>query len=109
MPLYEYRCQACGAQEEALESFSAPTEHACPSCGAAQGMVRQLSKTAFVLAGGGWYDSGYGGEGKAPEKAKTDAPGSEPASPAPASPAPSIPAPSAPASSGPTEGPASGS
>ena len=63
MPLYEYRCEACGAGEEAIESFSAPTEHACPACGAPLGMKRQLSKAGFVLAGGGWYASGYG-EGK---------------------------------------------
>lgn len=70
MPLYEYRCEACGAQEEALESFSAPTEHACAVCGAPAGMHRQLSKAGFVLAGGGWYDSGYGAKADAaPEKA----------------------------------------
>lgn len=64
MPLYEYRC-GCGAAEEAIESFSAPTEHACPACGAVLGMKRQLSASGFVLSGGGWYDSGYGaGDGK---------------------------------------------
>ena len=92
MPLYEYRCEACGAEEEALESFSAPAEHACAQCGAALGMRRQLSKAAFVLAGGGWYDSGYGAEPKAGAKtaAKSGtAPGDSPsaaASTAPAAP-----------------------
>jgi len=96
MPLYEYRCEACGAEEEALESFSAPSEHACAQCGTALGMRRQLSKAAFVLAGGGWYDSGYGAESKAEPKAgaKTaaksgTAPGDSPsaaASTAPAAP-----------------------
>ena len=33
MPLYEYRCSACGAKEEKIQSFSAPTEHDCPQCG----------------------------------------------------------------------------
>lgn len=60
MPLYEYRCSACGAQEEKLQSFSAATEHDCPKCGAPTGMSRQISRTAFALAGGGWYASGYG-------------------------------------------------
>ena len=55
MPLYEYRCEACGAPEEKLESISAPEAHACPACGAAEGMKRQLSVAAFSLAGGGWY------------------------------------------------------
>ena len=87
MPLYEYRCEACGAEEETLESFSAPSEHACVKCGAAQGMRRQLSKAAFVLAGGGWYDSGYGAETKSEPKigAKSEtAPGDSAAAVAPA-------------------------
>jgi putative FmdB family regulatory protein len=32
MPLYDYRCPACGAQFEARHSFSAPAP-ACPQCG----------------------------------------------------------------------------
>src|SRR5664279_2264196 len=55
MPLYEYRCEACGQPEEKLESLSAPEAHACPACGAALGMKRQSSVAAFALAGGGWY------------------------------------------------------
>jgi putative FmdB family regulatory protein len=70
MPLYEYRCEACGAEEEALESFSAPSEHACSKCGSPLGMRRQLSRTAFVLSGGGWYATGYGQEPQ-PGSAKT--------------------------------------
>ncbi|MDR3685186.1 MAG: zinc ribbon domain-containing protein [Geothrix sp.] len=55
MPLYEYRCEACGQSEEKLESLSAPEIHACPACGAGEGMKRQVSVAAFTLAGGGWY------------------------------------------------------
>jgi putative FmdB family regulatory protein len=55
MPLYEYRCEACGQPEEKLESLSAPEVHACPACGAGEGMKRQLSVAAFSLAGSGWY------------------------------------------------------
>nr|WP_320133260.1 zinc ribbon domain-containing protein [uncultured Holophaga sp.] len=62
MPLYEYRCEACGVNEEKLESFSAPMEHDCPECGAALAMKRQLSVSAFSLSGGGWYAEGYGKE-----------------------------------------------
>lgn len=55
MPLYEYRCEACAQSEEKLEGLSAPEAHACPACGAAEGMKRQLSVAAFSLAGAGWY------------------------------------------------------
>lgn len=89
MPLYEYRC-GCGAAEEAIESFSAPTEHACKACGAALGMKRQLSASGFVLSGGGWYASGYG-QGKAEGKAAGDqaAPKAESAASAPTAASPS--------------------
>jgi putative FmdB family regulatory protein len=63
MPLYEYRCQVCGELEEKLQSFSAPTEHDCPKCGARDGMTRQISEVAFNLAGGGWYAQGYSHKG----------------------------------------------
>ncbi len=55
MPLYEYRCEACGQPEEKLERLSAPESHACPACGADQGMKRQVSVAAFTLSGGGVY------------------------------------------------------
>lgn len=62
MPIYEYRCEACGEHEEKLQGFGAPSSHDCPSCGAASGMKRQISRSAFALAGGGWYAQGYGAE-----------------------------------------------
>lgn len=43
MPLYEYRCEQCGAEEERLESLSAAPTHACPACGHAHGMRRHMS------------------------------------------------------------------
>lgn len=76
MPLYEYRCSVCGAKEEKIQSFSAPTEHDCAQCGQTVGMTRQLSRTAFTLAGGGWYASGYG-EGKGGAAATTSLPAPE--------------------------------
>ena len=80
MPLYEYRCQVCGELEEKLQSYSAPTEHDCPKCGAKGSMTRQISEVAFNLSGGGWYAQGYsrkGGAGAAKESAtKESAPSS---------------------------------
>ncbi len=69
MPLYEYRCEACGAKEEKLQGFSAPTAHDCPECGHVKAMHRQISRAAFVLSGSGWYASGYSEKGKAPSEA----------------------------------------
>lgn len=48
MPLYEYRCQACGRAEERLETLAAPSRHDCAECGSFLGMVRQLSVPALA-------------------------------------------------------------
>ena len=72
MPLYEYRCEACGQPEELLESLSAPEVHACEACGAQEGMKRQVSVAAFTLSGGGWY-KGAAAE-PAPSAPKAEAP-----------------------------------
>jgi putative FmdB family regulatory protein len=55
MPLYEYRCEACGQREEKLESLSAPQVHDCPGCSVPSGMKRQISIAAFSLTGEGWF------------------------------------------------------
>jgi putative FmdB family regulatory protein len=90
MPLYEYRCEACGQPEEKLESLSAPEAHACPACGAALGMKRQSSVAAFALAGGGWYKGAAaepkaagskGAETKATETKATDTAAAAPEAP----------------------------
>lgn len=51
MPIYEYTCGACGKHEEKLEPMAAAAEHACPFCGAAAGMRRQLSVTSLAFSG----------------------------------------------------------
>jgi putative FmdB family regulatory protein len=63
MPLYEYRCDACRHQFEVIQSFSAKPLRKCEKCG---GKVRKLiSRTGFVLKGGGWYKDAYGASPKA--------------------------------------------
>ena len=58
MPLYEYRCRACGHQMEVLQKVSDPPKRRCEKC---SGRVDKLvSRTAFLLKGGGWYAEGYG-------------------------------------------------
>ncbi len=71
MPIYEYRCDSCGAEWEDMQRITeAPTE-ICPECGAHQAH-RLISRTSFVLKGSGWYvtDYGKGTGGNAGEKKK---------------------------------------
>ncbi len=69
MPLYEYRCEACGQREEKLESLSAPEAHDCPACGATVAMKRQISVAAFALNGSGWYKGAASEPASAPASA----------------------------------------
>lgn len=58
MPIYEYQCQSCGKELEALQKISdAPLEN-CPACGAAS-LQKKVSAVAFRLKGGGWYETDF--------------------------------------------------
>jgi putative FmdB family regulatory protein len=63
MPIYEYGCEACGHTFERLQKVSDQPISDCPSC-EAEGTVKKLvSRTSFVLKGGGWYKDHYGLKG----------------------------------------------
>jgi putative FmdB family regulatory protein len=63
LPLYEYRCTACGYSFEKIQSFSAEPESECPKC---QGvLVRPVTAPALRFAGAGWYVNDYAGKGGA--------------------------------------------
>jgi putative FmdB family regulatory protein len=72
MPIYEYRCSACGHELEALQKFSDAPLANCPSCHAAT-LVKLLSAAGFQLKGSGWYATDFKGSGAKPTPAKTDA------------------------------------
>lgn len=60
MPIYEYSCPKCGSFEEWLRSDDESSAHPCPTCGASA--PRIMSNTTFILKGGGWYVTEYGGK-----------------------------------------------
>lgn len=97
MPIYEYRCNACGKTFEKLQKFSDPPLDVC-ECGAKGQVERLLSPPAFHLKGGGWYKDGYGGAKPASngDSAKTDSkPAETKTESKPAESKPSTPAPAA--------------
>ena len=58
MPLYEYKCDACGGRFEMIRKFSDPPLEQCSVCG--KGPVEKLvSSPAFHLKGSGWYATDY--------------------------------------------------
>ena len=58
MPIYEYQCQQCQHQLEALQKISDEQLQDCPSCGAAS-LKKKVSAAAFRLKGGGWYETDF--------------------------------------------------
>lgn len=58
MPIYEYRCEACGGFQEAIQKMSDAPLRLCASCGK-EALMRVMSKTSFVLKGSGWYATDY--------------------------------------------------
>ena len=81
MPIYEYECSQCHQTSDALQKVNDPAPETCPRCGAHGTLSRQLSRTSFVLKGGGWYADLYSSSkpkaeaGEAKPAAKTDSPG----------------------------------
>jgi putative FmdB family regulatory protein len=71
MPIYEYRCAACGHQEDHLQKVSEAQLTKCPACGKKK-YQKQLSAAGFQLKGSGWYATDFKGSGKKPAEAKTE-------------------------------------
>ncbi|MBV7485425.1 FmdB family zinc ribbon protein [Bordetella sp. BOR01] len=110
MPIYAYKCSACGHAKDVLQKLSDAPLSVCPECGQAT-FSKQVTAAGFQLKGSGWYvtdfRNGPGNQGAAKTdnaKAGTDSASATPAkadapaksdSATPAAPA----APAAPASS----------
>lgn len=54
MPIYEYRCAACGFQKEYLQKMSDALLTDCPECGKAS-LAKMVTAAGFQLKGSGWY------------------------------------------------------
>ena len=58
MPIYEYECEECGHQLEAIQKFSDDPLTECPKC-KKSGLKKLLSASAFHLKGSGWYETDF--------------------------------------------------
>jgi putative FmdB family regulatory protein len=108
MPIYAYKCGACGFAKDVLQKISDAPLTVCPECGASA-YSKQVTAAGFQLKGSGWYvtdfrnngtgngsaapaakkDEGASGSDAAPAaktetKSEAPAPAAAPATPAPA-------------------------
>lgn len=110
MPIYAYRCEACGHAKDVLQKISDDPLTVCPACGA-DAFRKQVTAAGFQLKGSGWYVTDFRDGGGAKPAAKPDGgadakPATEPAAAGGDKPAAS-PAPAA-ASPAPASAPAAG-
>ena len=60
MPIYAYKCAACGHAKDVLHKMSDAALTDCPACGAAA-FSKQLTAPGFQLKGTGWYATDFKG------------------------------------------------
>jgi putative FmdB family regulatory protein len=71
MPIYEYRCAACGHQEEFLQRVGEPPLTQCPVCSKPT-LQKLLSAAGFQLKGSGWYATDFKNKTSKPAEKKAD-------------------------------------
>ncbi|MGO8684127.1 MAG: FmdB family zinc ribbon protein [Thermoleophilia bacterium] len=59
MPIYEYRCEACGSSFEVLQKFSDAAVETCELCGGGP-VSKVLHPVAVHFKGSGFYTTDYG-------------------------------------------------
>lgn len=59
MPIYEYVCDKCGKLNDVLQKMNDPPPDRCAGCGAKGKLTKVVSRSSFVLRGGGWYSDLY--------------------------------------------------
>ncbi|MFL6666158.1 MAG: FmdB family zinc ribbon protein, partial [Burkholderia ambifaria] len=86
MPIYAYRCEACGFAKDMLQKMSDAPLSQCPECGK-DAFRKQVTAAGFQLKGSGWYVTDFrGGSGgtSAPATATGEAGAAAPDAAAPA-------------------------
>ena len=70
MPIYAYKCAACGHAQDVLQKISDTPLSVCPACGVAS-FAKQVTAAGFQLKGSGWYVTDFRDNGKKKDSAKT--------------------------------------
>ena len=104
MPIYAYRCTACGHAKDVLQRISDPLLVTCPAC-CADTFAKQVTAAGFQLKGSGWYVTDFRGGNTAapaaeaaPAAAASEGTADNKAAAKPAAEAPAAATPAAPAS-----------
>lgn len=58
MPIYEYKCNACGKHFEIMQKISDKSLNACVYCSSKK-IEKLMSQSSFALKGSGWHKTDY--------------------------------------------------
>ena len=77
MPIYEYRCDACGHEMEVMQKMSDEPLTECPECHK-PALKKLVSAAGFRLSGSGWYETDFksGAKKNVADSGKSDDSGS---------------------------------
>ncbi len=81
MPIYEYRCEDCGHEMEALQKMSDDALTDCPECSKPK-LTKLVSAAGFRLKGSGWYETDFKNGSKPAKKEASSPAGGTSAGPA---------------------------
>lgn len=81
MPIYAYRCEACGHAKDVLQKISDAPLTTCPACGA-EAFTKQVTAAGFQLKGSGWYVTDFRGGSSAKAGAEAAKPADAASKPA---------------------------
>lgn len=68
MPIYAYKCGACGKSHDALQKMSDAPLTICPHCNELS-LTKQVTAAGFQLKGSGWYVTDFRNNGQPAGKA----------------------------------------
>ncbi|MFV9474506.1 FmdB family zinc ribbon protein [Advenella sp. RU8] len=60
MPIYAYKCSACGHEQDVLQKMSDEPLTVCPKCNQ-ETYAKQVTAAGFQLKGTGWYVTDFRG------------------------------------------------
>jgi putative FmdB family regulatory protein len=81
MPIYAYRCSACGHEKDVLQKLSAEPLTTCPACNT-ENFSKQITAAGFQLKGSGWYATDFKGGAGSTSNSSSTASSGESAAPA---------------------------
>ena len=63
MPIFDFKCEACGCSKELLRKISDHIVTECPECHK-ETFKKQVSAPSFQLTGSGWYVTDFKNKAK---------------------------------------------